>query len=519
VIAGIRQKKQVRKMNDDEWESTLVMLSEHNAWEMLWRLAQTAPAERSVHLLSRLKETKWLPTQDVEQTIFRELLHLAEHCGRKQPEMLEEGVSCSATLKEHHICVLCVAISPDGKMLVSGDRNGVIYFWHLPESATPKILNMIVAACNVRGEEILLKKGTSLFDRFVERQNYLIDLVWEEGTVYENGQFNEQLSNIVNDSDVPYLTTPVGRLAMNPDGQKLIIKSRYLWLWDLSDDAEPKILRRSRGVRDSIADLIMSPDGKLLTTRTILGTIEQWSLSDGALLKTLEREIEIENCMTLTPDGQIMVSGNRDGTIRIWRLSDGVELQNLEEHTASVGCLVMSSDGQLLVSGSEDGTICLWRMPEGTLLNTLEGHPQAVTSLVMSHDGRLLTSGSNDHTIRVWSLPEGKVLQTLEGHTDRISCLAMSADGHVLASGSHDHTVRLWNLKWADLRRLSADQLDSEDLKFVENTLQQGKITEAQRVWLEFLLALAYWQKRFDVEVGEVPKGIPSGGFDVEIGA
>ncbi len=68
--------------------------------------------------------------------------------------------------------------------------------------------------------------------------------------------------------------------------------------------------------------------------------------------------------------------------------------------------------------------------------------------------------------------------------------LAFSPDGRILAS-VEGHAIRLWNVKLANLRRLSTGQINEEDLALIKETLQQREITDAQRAWLEFLLALA----------------------------
>jgi WD40 repeat protein len=138
-----------------------------------------------------------------------------------------------------------------------------------------------------------------------------------------------------------------------------------------------------------------------------------------------------------------------------------------------------------------------------------------VQCLVISLDGRVLTSGSGDRTVRLWSLPDGDALKTLEGHAQQVSCLAISPDGRLLASGSYDTTVRLWGLE--PLRHLPVGQTSLEDLAWVRGALQGEGLSSVERSWLEFLLALIRWHRRFDIEVEEMPQRIPVGEFDIEI--
>ena len=132
-------------------------------------------------------------------------------------------------------------------------------------------------------------------------------------------------------------------------------------------------------------------------------------------------------------------------------------------------------------------------------------------------DGRVLASGSADHTIRLWSLPDGVALKTLRGHTAEVGCLAISPDGRVLASGGVDKAVRLWVLGKVDLSRLIVGHTSVKELQLLQERSQEKEAADAERRWLEFILALICWQRRFDIEVGEISRGIPDGRFDIEI--
>ena len=60
--------------------------------------------------------------------------------------------------------------------------------------------------------------------------------------------------------------------------------------------------------------------------------------------------------------------------------------------------------------------------------------------------------------------------------------------------------------KWkVCLRHLISEPNRLEHLKFVEDILKEEKVTDAERKWLEFVLVLMRWQRRFDMEIGETP--------------
>lgn len=472
VIAGGRQRRRLAEMTDSEWAVVLSLLNKHQAWPEMWQLAQVAPAGWSVQLLRRLGEEGWLPEDKDpflgEQTDFRELVQLARRC-RAEGLQLGSSVRCQATLAGHSASVYDLATNPaplssgsGGQWLASGSGDRTLRLWRLPDGKSLKALT-----------------GHT-------------DEVWG--------------------------------VTISPDGRLLVSGSddRTIRLWRLPDG---KALKTLKGQTDTLNALVISPvplDGGtgqwLLASGSEDHTVQLWSLPDGKGLKTLTGHTDLIIDLAISPDGRLLASGSRDGTARLWSLPDGAPLKTLSGHTSSVNCLAFSSNGRLLVSGSLDKTVRLWRLPEGRLFKTLKGHTDAVVDVAISPtDTPVLASGSLDKTVRLWNLANGTLLKTLTGHTDWIMGLAISADGQLLASGSEDQTIRLWSSDLAHLSHRPVTQTDINDKSWVEETLQHGKISIAERGWLEFILALIRWRRRFDIEVEEAPRRISIGEFDIEI--
>ena len=94
----------------------------------------------------------------------------------------------------------------------------------------------------------------------------------------------------------------------------------------------------------------------------------------------------------------------------------------------------------------------------------------------------------------------------------------MSPDGRVLASSGHyARTVQLWSLVPLRLSYLPLDHTSVEDIAWVQQTLESGDLSKADRGWLAFLLAMMHWRRRFDIRVGEAPKRMAVGELDIEI--
>ncbi len=53
--------------------------------------------------------------------------------------------------------------------------------------------------------------------------------------------------------------------------------------------------------------------------------------------------------VTFSPDGRLIVSGSIDGTVRVWDAATGAERRVLQGHSCSVRAVAFSPDGQLIV--------------------------------------------------------------------------------------------------------------------------------------------------------------------------
>jgi WD40 repeat protein len=507
VVVGGQQGRRLGEMTNEEWAATLATLGGSERWQEMWRLAQVAPVEWSARLLWRLKQATWVPNEEEERTPFAQLVQQAEKCvgvwgdlegpSRAEPRGL---VRCQATLKGHTGDIKCVAIDPEGQLLASGSTDNTVRLWRLPDGAALKVLE------GHRGDIECLA---------ISPDGQLLASASADSTV--------RLWRLPGGAALGILeghSGPVKRLIISPDGRLLTSSGwdKTVRLWRLPDGAAWGVLEGHTG---NIECLAIRPDGQLLASGSWDDkTVRLWRLPDRTMLKKLEWHTKgyRPDSLTVSPDARLLVVGDTGGTIQLFRIADGTLLHTLTGHTSWVECSAFRPDGQLLASGSWDKTVRLWWLPDGTPLATLEGHTGWVHCLAVSSDGRLLASGSQDATVRLWRLPDGTALDVLEEHIYSIECLAISPNGQLLVSGSSDKTVRLWDLEYLLLSLLPVGQTSLADMVRVEEMLRNGEIPDAEQSWLQFLLALMHWRRRFDVVVEDAPLRITVGDFDIEIG-
>ena len=318
-----------------------------------------------------------------------------------------------------------VAISPDGRLLASGD-SGSLSLWDLATGKAVRTMEghrqlfpAIALAFSPDGGLHTIASRQSLGDRSVTDE-----------------------IETVHTLKADYIGTVA--IAFSADGRLLAraLSDETVHLLDPATMAEVRILRRHRSWVTAVA---FSPDGRQLASASQDKTVRLWDPASGAAVRTLEGHGDTVTAVAFSPDGRLLASASGDRTVRLWDSFTGAAVRTLDGHALGVTAVAFSTDGRLLASASRDKTVRLWDPATGVLVRTLEGHGDVVTALAFSPLGRLLASGSGDKTLRLWDPTTGAAVHTLEGHGDRIAAVAFNPDGHLLASISRDETERWWD--------------------------------------------------------------------------
>ena len=201
------------------------------------------------------------------------------------------------------------------------------------------------------------------------------------------------------------------------------------------------------GHTERVEEVSFSPDGTLLASGSVDGTVRLWNVETHAPIATLEVGSAVY-AVSFFPDGTILAAGSGDGAVRLWNMRTGEQTGILEGHTEYVETVSFSPDGTMLASGAGygDEPIRLWVVETGQPIGTLEGHERGVFSLSFSPDGKTLASASSDNTVRLWDVASRRQIVALGRHNDLVAAVSFSPDGKSLVSGSFDGTVRVWDV-------------------------------------------------------------------------
>ncbi len=293
---------------------------------------------------------------------------------------------------------LTVGVAPDGRLVVTGNRDGSISTW----GPTGQRL-----AVNVRGHT-----------KAIEEMDFTPDGRW-----------------LVTGSD---------------DGTVLV--------WDLADPTAvpaPSMLGDTGQIVWSVA---VAPNGKTVATASEDGTIQLWDLSARRKLGPPLADLDPDAItVAFSPDGKLLLAGTGAGELIGWNTADHrVAIPTFTAHKSDLWEIEFDPSGSHFATASSDKSIRVWDTATGHLIAKPFGHTaQDVRGVMMDgtgdvlagdQDGRLLVAPIDGSTDPVASAPRGA--QVIDA--------ALGADA--LATLGSDQRMQLWSRGGVRAALVIADQ-------------------------------------------------------------
>jgi eukaryotic-like serine/threonine-protein kinase len=334
------------------------------------------------------------------------------------------------TLKGHTSGVVCVAF--DGRRVVSGSEDGMIKVW---DAATGQETLTLRGQTGQVNPAALSPDGKRIASASADATVRVWDATTGEETLTLKGH-----------------TGQVRCVAFSSDGKHIVSGSddTTVKVWDAATGQENRTFRGQTGVVSSVA---FSPDGRRVVSGSWDATVKVWDAATGQETLTLKGHTSTVTSVAFSPDGRRLVSGSGDKTVKVWNAATGQETLTLKGHNSgrgstgfAVSSVAFSPDGRRLVSGSWDTTVKVWDIATGQRTLTFNAYQRQVSSVAFSPDGQQVVSGGLNTTVKVWDAASGKETLTLKGHLGEVSSVAFSPDGRRIVSGSWDKTVKVWDV-------------------------------------------------------------------------
>lgn len=314
------------------------------------------------------------------------------------------------TLTGHDGWIRDLAISRDGKLLLTASLDNTIRIWDL---------SVEEEVGRFDGPDEFFRPGESQFGKLWGF--YSLALSQDEtrvaaGTGYEGGEFSG--------------------------------KKNSVFVWDI---ASGRLLWQIPVSPSTIDELYFSHDDKYLVSLSRDGRINFWSDSGTPVLSPLQADSKgrDKDSIAVSPFSGLFAFFNEKGDVEV-RTFDGTEIETLPVSAIGVDMkdlLFLDSDRILVSLDSPPNTLFrIWRISTPRESKTFDGVEAArPTDLAVNLDSSLFATTHYDHAVRVWDAETCQLRTTLRGHENVAMGVKFTPDGERLISVSRDGTIKIWD--------------------------------------------------------------------------
>jgi WD40 repeat protein len=193
----------------------------------------------------------------------------------------------------------------------------------------------------------------------------------------------------------------VESIVFSPDGKYVL--SSGLGKPALWDFASGKLLHEF----DAFARAVFNPNGQtVLSGHYVQNVVSAWNLKSGRKDGDLASNVTARY-FAFSPDGARLF-GAYNSRVIVFERRNPPRLFGLHEDPTLMGIMDMkiSKSGHMLATGAWNGTLKLWDLRSGSNLRPIQAHALGIRSISFAKGDSLLATSSTDGTIRLWNLKQ-----------------------------------------------------------------------------------------------------------------
>lgn len=371
---------------------------------------------------------------------------------------LQRNPAAFRVIRPSRTAVSALAVSPDGRLLASGDSAGAVHFLDL-------------RTWKARGPTVRLDASVSLQGMTFSPDGRTLAVVTATGTTSKLNLVDvaSRAVRLIGSWPSLVLEGPLRlmRVAFSPDGKRIAIgvatdspapgpvASARLLLLDAENGRV--VWERSYPVRpgQQEAEVTFTRRGVLVTSASQGETI-LWNATTGRIL----RRFPIGGPLSLSPDGHLVALGqNNDnpadpsGSLAVLDLRTGRH-RSLEALpvNAWITSVAFTPDGTSILGRSFDGGVRVWDVASGSIVHTFSAQASGMNVVVVP-SGRTALAGGEDGSVVAWDLSGRERLgRAFRWNAPDMACpfapcQAINEQSTLMATAQADGTIALLDLR------------------------------------------------------------------------
>jgi len=240
-------------------------------------------------------------------------------------------------------------------------------------------------------------------------------------------------------------TDSVTSVVISSDG-KLIVSGSYDNSIKVWDSETGKLVRTLSSHKNPVLMVAISQDKKMIVSSSEVDNIKIWNVDTGKLVKTLKENSELIS-IAISNRGEFIISGFRNGKIKVWDTKSYNLQMVLREEKRGMSSIAISKDGKKIFTASSLSTIITkWNRESKTNVQVLKVGKSHVNAMAICKNGKIIILALSNTTIQIWDTETNTLLKVLRGHTNNITSLSISESENTIVSSSNK-AIKVWDME------------------------------------------------------------------------
>ena len=416
-------------------------------------------------------------------------------------------------LRGHLTVVNAAGLSPDGRVVVSGEESGIVKVWSAGA-----------------GRELAQDRAWQHACAYSPDGRLIANCPWHEGVVIRSARSGRELLRIH-----PHNEGFLG-VAFSPDSRRLVTagSQKAAKVWDVETG---QLLLRLRGHRRQLRSVVYSNDGRRIATGSFDNTAKVWDAHTGDELLTLPMDpvrgyalmglSDSVRWVEFDAKAERLLTGSTDGKARVWNLVTGQLMATFDggEPGPGGGKAHFLPDQRHLITGFSS-RIQVWDLSTGHRVTEATGRG-ADRGWGFSRDGQrrftasaeasFFTPGSGHGTFEIWDMGESPRRILDRAGREPFTWLSLSPDDRNVVCVGLDFCVHRWEtFPWREEEYAESEAHGAEDRgRRTEDGRQKSVVSDQWSVvgsresaagWAAKVrrYARSYWRERLQAELNGV---------------